>query len=77
MLKILEEEQTPEQWKVARIFFLFKKGEKKKQKITALCSKCMKNFCYRFEEFQEKKTHHTGSFQHCFKEKLQYRNSLP
>jgi hypothetical protein len=37
----------------------------------------MKNFCYRFEEFQEKKTHHTGSFQHGFKEKLQYRNSLP
>jgi hypothetical protein len=33
MLKILEEEQTPEQWKVARIFFLFKKGEKKNRKL--------------------------------------------
>jgi hypothetical protein len=28
MFKILEEEKTPEQWKVARILPLFKKGDK-------------------------------------------------
>jgi len=30
MLKVLEEEKTPEQWKLARIFPLFKKGKKEK-----------------------------------------------
>ena len=30
MFKILEEEKNPEQWKVARILPLFKKGDKEK-----------------------------------------------
>jgi hypothetical protein len=32
MFKILEEEKTPEQWKVARILPLFKKGDKEKNR---------------------------------------------
>jgi hypothetical protein len=43
MLKILEEEQTPEQWKVARIFFLFKKGEKEKTE----------NYCPLFQVYEK------------------------
>jgi hypothetical protein len=42
MFKILEEEKTPEQWKVARILPLLKKGDKKNPQnyrpISNLCS---------------------------------------
>ncbi len=61
MFKILEEEKTPKQWKVARILPLFKKGDKEKTEnnrpINNLCSMTKvyeKNLLHRFQEIQEK-----------------------
>ncbi len=75
MFKILEEEKTPEQWKVARILHLFKKGEKEKTEnyrlISNLCSMTKvyeKLLLHRFQEIQEKENVVlTGICQHGFK----------
>ena len=74
-MKVLEEGKTPEQWKVARIIPLFKKGEKEKTEnyrpISNLCSITKvyeRLLLHRFEEIQEKeRVDLTGSSQHGFK----------
>jgi hypothetical protein len=60
MFKILEEEKTPKQWKVARILPLFKKGDKEKTEnyrpISNLCSMTKvykKLLLHLFQEIQE------------------------
>jgi hypothetical protein len=75
MIKVLEEEKTSEQCKVARILPLFKKREKEKTEnyrpISNLCSITKvyeKRLLHRFQEIQEKeKTDLIGSCQHGFK----------
>ena len=75
MFKILEEEKTPEQWKVARILPLLKKGDKEKTEnyrpISNLCSMTKvyeKLLLHRFQKIQEKEmVDFTGNCQHGFK----------
>ena len=80
--KISEEKKTPDQWKVARILPLFKKGDKEKienyrpiSKLTSITKIFEKVLLHPFQEIQEKKNIDlTSSSQDGFKKN---RNGVP
>jgi hypothetical protein len=69
MFKIFEEERTPEQWKVARIFPFFKKRDKeKKSNLCSFTKVYEKLLLHWFQKIQEKENVDLkGSSQYGFK----------
>ena len=78
MFKIFEEERTPEQWKVARIYPFFKKRDKeKKSNLCSFTKVYEKLLLHWFQKIQEKENVDLkGRSQYGFKKNF-YRNSFP